>query len=659
MSEVNIERKEKVKKLLLKPKIIIPIAIIIAIVAGVGIFNAVKKDDKKSGELQTAQASYGKVSKAIEGSGTIEAIDQYEVTALSIKGEVLECTFEEGDTVEKGQVLYRIDSSDMENSIDNAKSSVEKAQISYDDTLEDYNKNMANESVFAPVSGVLTTLSVKNGDKVNNGANVAVIKNSDKMLLEINFNADEANNIYVGEAATVNLQSSFSNVTGTVTRVGTGAFVTNEGASVKTIEITVNNPGAIKEGDIATATVGSFACNSEGTFKYSAEENVTVKVSGDVYNLAYKQGDYIQEGALLFNIDSDYKESTLKNSKMSLEDAKDNLQKLYEDLEEYTIKAPIAGEIVQKNIKQGEKIDNSNGNEPLAIISDLSMLVFDMSIDELDITSISVGQKVEITADAYEGKKFSGYVDKISIVGTSQQGVTSYPVTVVVDSDNKDLLIPGMNVSASIIIEERENVLVLPVSAVRRGNVVIAKTDSEGVGVPNMKSETSNSEDVPSFRSKTDLNEESAKDDVNGEMPSGKPSEAPNDKNASENKQNKDNNSEDTKTKTDGKAQKNKENKQSGASGEDSPFLRNLEIPDGYKAIFVETGLSDDSFIEIVSGLNEGDTVVLPDITAAISSPFGFMGGAMPSGGMGGAMPSGAPNRAAGVNRQSGGMGGR
>ena len=60
--------------------------------------------------------------------------------------------------------------------------------------------------------------------------------------------------------------------------------------------------------------------------------------------------------------------------------------------------------------------------------------------------------------------------------------------------------------------------------------------------------------------------------------------------------------------------------------------MRNLDIPAGYKAIFVETGLSDDDFIEIKAGLNEGDTVVLPDVTTSETSIFGGMQGG-PGGG--------------------------
>ena len=82
------------------------------------------------------------------------------------------------------------------------------------------------------------------------------------------------------------------------------------------------------------------------------------------------------------------------------------------------------------------------------------------------------------------------------------------------------------------------------------------------------------------------------------------------------------------------------------ASNSDSPFLRNLDIPDGYKAVFVETGLTDDDYVEIKAGLNEGDTVVLPDVT--VSSGFGMMMGGPGGGGPQGGPPSGGGDGAPG-----------
>lgn len=590
----NLFQKKNRKKLISITAVLVALVLIITLFRGCG-----KKTDK--GELNTDTVSKGDVTKIIEGSGTIEAIDQYEVTSVGIKGEIVQCNFEEGDEVKKDQVLYVIDSSDMQSSIDRANLSISNAETNYEDAVKKYNDTNKDMTVTAPTSGVITSLSIEEGDKVNGGAQVATIKDNSKMKLTITFIAEDAEKLRTGEGARVNLENSYSTVNGTVTHIGSGTTVSDEGSLVKYVEISVDNPGAIKDGDKATATVGNIACNDSGTFKSSAEQTVTANLTGDVYALNYKVGDRVNKGDVIFRIDYDNSYSSVKNAKNSLSDARENLKSLYDDLEDYSIKAPIDGKIVQKNYKQGEKIDNnsSSSTKPLAIISDLSILTFDMNIDELDIANIEVGQEVSITADAYEGEEFSGIVDKVSVVGTSSQGVTTYPVTVIVNSDNKDKLIPGMNVSASIVIEKVENVLRIPVSALRRGNVVIAKTDSDG---------------------------------VEQKMPSGAP--GANGTNGAN---------------SDSKG--NGKNQQS--SNSDNPFLKNLDIPDGYKAVFVETGLTDDDYVEIKAGLNEGDTVVLPDVT--VSSGFGMMMGGGGGGGPQGGPPSGGGNGGPGGGGNDGG----
>ena len=108
----------------------------------------------------------------------------------------------------------------------------------------------------------------------------------------------------------------------------------------------------------------------------------------------------------------------------------------------------------------------------MAVIYDLSELTFDVSVDELDINKIRTGQRVEITADALDGKSFTGVVDKVNINGTTVGGYTTYPVTVKVDGSPAELY-PGMNVSAKIVVEQAGQVLCIPVDMVGRGDTVL------------------------------------------------------------------------------------------------------------------------------------------------------------------------------------------
>jgi HlyD family secretion protein len=166
--------------------------------------------------------------------------------------------------------------------------------------------------------------------------------------------------------------------------------------------------------------------------------------------------------------------TSLESARISLEDARLSLQSAEDALDSYTITSPISGTVIEKNYKAGDTLDATSTNY-LAVIYDLSYLKFEMQVDETYIGSIQVGQSVTVTADALEGQSFTGTVSKVNINGTTAGGVTSYPVTVIID-DPGDLL-PGMNVSADILVEQVAGALVVPVEAVARGNTVLIPGD--------------------------------------------------------------------------------------------------------------------------------------------------------------------------------------
>ena len=117
----------KTRKPLSKKQIII-ISAAVAVAAAVAVFAVVKKSSKKKsdGETATARVTRGSISRVLEGSGTLEAIDQYEVSAL-VSGDVTADFFEEGDMVSKDQVLYKIDASSIEKNIDKAQNALSQS----------------------------------------------------------------------------------------------------------------------------------------------------------------------------------------------------------------------------------------------------------------------------------------------------------------------------------------------------------------------------------------------------------------------------------------------------------------------------------------------------------------------------------------------------
>ena len=412
-------KKGRLKKLLKgKKRKCLALLLVAAVVAGILAARGLGGQEASAeASYQTATVEKRNITRSLSSSGTLQPADSYTVSTL-VSGEILSDTFEEGDQVAEGQLLYTLDSSSASNSQTQAKNSYTQAQTNYKQAVE-------AKYPTADMSGTVSEVYVKNGDTVSAGTELM---------------------------------------------------------------------------RICTIT-----------------------------------GDSV--------------DNSIENAKISMENAQSSLENAQETLDDYSITAPISGEVVTKTAKAGDKIEGGSDGT-LCVIYDLSYLEMTMSIDELDISDVAVGQEVQITADAVEGTTYTGVVTKVSVAGTTSGGITTYPVTVRIDETEG--LRPGMNVDAEIILESAEDVLAIPSGAVNRGNTVLITADS------------------PSAANAVDQ-----------------------------------------------------------------------EAPEGYVYVEVETGISDDSYTQVLSGLQEGDTVAyLQTASGSDGMVMGAMG-MMPSGGMGGM--SGAP----------------
>lgn len=459
------------KKFLNKKTIIMGTIILAVIVAAVCLKGCQKKETSLNTlEISEATVTKGNLFVQITGSGTIEANEQYDITSV-VDGDVLADFFEEGDMLEKDAVMYQIDSGSASNTISRSENNLEKAKMSYDNAVKDYN----NLNIYAPISGVVTAVNAKTGQSAGNGSGLFTITDTDTMVLRIFFNANDAKQLYSGAVGAVYLENSSTELEGTVDRVSTG-WVEQNGVQVSQVTIKVKNPGTVKEGDKATAIINSVACNRAGTFEVNDTKNVTAKVSGDIDSVNVVVGDRVEKGQLMAVLTSDNAQQQVKNAKLSYNDAVSSLSDAYDTLDNYTITAPISGTVLSKTVKAGDTLSRGNsGSTAMAIIADMSKVKFTISVDELDISKMKKGQKVIVTADALENQRYEGYIDNVSIVGTTSNGVTTYPITVIIEEYGD--LIPGMNVDATITVSEAKDTLTIPLSAVQRGNIVYVHND--------------------------------------------------------------------------------------------------------------------------------------------------------------------------------------
>lgn len=621
-----------------KTKRIIALCLAGVILISVGAVAFIKNKKGDDTAINTAVANMGRVRSVISASGTIQPKDKYEVVS-SVRGDVLSDTFEVGDSVKKGDVLYELDKDDMSDTLEKAELSMERTRDSYNDTME----NVNDLTVKAPISGVISQMFVSEGDSVSNGTKICEIIDKSKMTLTIPFNTSDIGYIGEGFIADVTLQNSFYKTTGVVKRVSTGSLINDLNVAVSYVDIEVENPGGITTSDTATAVINTIACNSAGTFSYAGKKTVSAKVSGDIATIYNDIGDQVYEGSTILVIESDSVKDSMKNANRTLREAQISLDKTYEQLEDYTITAKIDGTIIEKNIKAGDTLDNTNGNTTMCVIADMSVISFTISVDELDVEKIEIDQKVDITADALPNKRFTGHVNSININGATSNGVTTYPVEVIVD--NPEGMLPGMNVNAEIVIEEKYDILVVPVSAVMRGNIVYVKEEDAKKNDLEIISQKDNDKNNKTDNDKNTNNKtetqkgagENTKTDSKT-MPNGQ--QTPNSQQSASKGQQTPNAQQTPNSQQSASKDSNNSGNQNRSQMPSNMNIRLGDIPEGFVAVRVTTGINDDDFIEITSGLKEGVTVYVKSTSSSTNNMNmmrmpGGMGGGMP-GGMGG-----------------------
>ena len=130
------------------------------------------------------------ITNTFSGSGTISAANTYTVKSL-VKGTVLTADFEVGDTIEKGTVLYTIDSSDVATSVEKAQLALEQAQRSYDDAAD-------AQYIRSVIGGTVASIKVKAGDYVTAGQEIATVRDDSSLLLTLEFPAADASGVCRG-----------------------------------------------------------------------------------------------------------------------------------------------------------------------------------------------------------------------------------------------------------------------------------------------------------------------------------------------------------------------------------------------------------------------------------------------------------------------------
>lgn len=438
--EFFIVQEEKPRK---KIVIIVAAVVVLALAVAASVW-ALRSSNDEVPVAVNKQDDGKVVQNVVTGTGIIEAKEQFDITS-SVTGTILAAPFEEGQLVHAGDLLYQIDEETASNAVEKSRLGLEKAQLAYAQTQDNINKL----TVRANLTGTVTKLYVTEGDMVAANGKLAEVVNDEVMVLKVPFVEQAVSQIYPEQSATVTISNTSYTVEGTVKKVTSGHMVSADGSVVSVVEINVPNPGSLKKDDKGTAVVGGIACSDAGVFDTSGAGAVYAEVAGKVNRLPYSVGDKVQSGSVMAVLTNDTLTASQEQNSLAVRDASLTLQNQQQQLKDYSIASPITGTVIKKEKKQGETLDMM-AKGALAVVADLSNIIFKMDVDELDISKVTQGQTVEVTTDAIPDTVFDGFVESISTAGKQISGVTLYEVTVSVP-DSRGLM-PGMNVNAKIHI---------------------------------------------------------------------------------------------------------------------------------------------------------------------------------------------------------------
>jgi len=144
-------------------------------------------------------------------------------------------------------------------------------------------------------------------------------------------------------------------------------------------------------------------------------------------------------------------------------------------LQEATVRAPVVGTVIEKDVALGQVIASGTGTfgggTTILKMADLTKVRVRALVNETDIGQVRPGLVATVTVDAFPDRPFTGTVEKIEPQATIQQSVTMFPVLISIDNQAR-LLMPGMNGEVSIEVQRRDNVLAVPNDAVRSPNEI-------------------------------------------------------------------------------------------------------------------------------------------------------------------------------------------
>ena len=419
-----------------RKRIIAAILVAAAVVVGVTILLH-RRNGREQAMPQTVVVRWGTVIASVSGNGVLKPVTTVEVKS-NVGGQVVQLAVDEGDFVRAGQLIARIDPSDL-------LASLEQSQAEYESTLAKVRQARQQ----ANVQPKLTSTAIEQAESALASARAALRQTRTALipqkLASVQSSYDQAKATYNQAEKHLKRQKALLEQ----------GFVPKSQVDI-----------AEEQYAVAKAQLESAQSRWE-TVKQEADQDLKAAEARS------QEAKAALESAKANAYQIGIKREDITQAQAQAERAKASVNNARTQLGYTTIYAPRSGVVVKKYVEAGSIVTagrasfaGTGAGVTIVEIADVNRMLVEVSVDETDVAQIRVGQVVHIAVDAYPDERFAGKVAKIAPKAVVDQNVTTIPVTVEIARPDQRLK-PGMNATCDFIIERRENVLLVPNEAVK------------------------------------------------------------------------------------------------------------------------------------------------------------------------------------------------
>ncbi|OCT15998.1 efflux transporter periplasmic adaptor subunit [Paenibacillus pectinilyticus] len=462
-----------------------------AILCGAGTYYYVHNNAKPAAaatQQTTMKVTKGEISSTVSGTSQLDAKDKQNVV-IPMDGIIKTMNLTQNQAVKKGDVLVELSVPSTETNLKEAQVTLQQLQSD----LAEMQDEQGHMSVSAPISGKLSLpANLDVGSQVNKTTKIGTISDTSQYKVSLPFSLQEAVQLKKGDPVELSVDGYLLSKVGAVDTIGHEIQADSNGNKVVLVNVLVDNDGTLSAGLKVKGSIGSgttkIDSSDSAALAYVRTASVFSEASGTVKTMNFKDGDTVKQGSLiasLFNDDMNKniiaKQSAIESQKIRVDDAQQKVDQL-------TIRAPFDGVFsadfansksnVLRNYPAGAQI---LANTTLGAVASLSTMQLAIAVDELDLTSVKVGQKVNVKVDAIARGSFTGEVTSVSNVGTTSNGVTTYDAVVAIPNTAQNDLKYAMTATAEIFIQDKKDILVVPIQVVTttkgKSTVTVKKAD--------------------------------------------------------------------------------------------------------------------------------------------------------------------------------------